>query len=147
MPMLSRVPLSQYEWPWAVRRLSGRPFHNVLPDHRATEAYLKKCGIEYNIMRNNLYMENYLSTSVMLALLSNNVWGTNAREAKATYIAKDDSGACGAALLLGKVEHNMDYDLISLEPASQRGICKMIAERSGIDFHFSAYPHFSKYDV
>ncbi|WP_414732610.1 NmrA family NAD(P)-binding protein [Acetobacterium carbinolicum] len=108
----------------------------VLPDHRATEAYLKQCGIEYNIMRNNLYMENYLSTSVMLAILSNNVWGTNAREAKATYIAKDDSGACGAALLLGKGEHNMDYDLTSLEPTSQRDICKMIAERSGIDFKF-----------
>lgn len=108
----------------------------VLPDHTATEAYLKECGLEYNIMRNNLYMENYLTTSVMLAMLSNNVWGTTAREGKATFIAKDDSARCATALLLGKGEHNMDYDLTSSTPVSQRDICEMIAEKSGIDFKY-----------
>ncbi|MCI5503591.1 MAG: NmrA family NAD(P)-binding protein [Eubacterium sp.] len=108
----------------------------VLEDHRPTEAYLKASGIEYNIMRNNLYMENYLTVSVILAMLSNNVWGTNAKEGKATYIAKDDSAACAAALLLGKGERNKDYDLTSLTPISQRDICNMIAEKSGIDFKF-----------
>ncbi|MCD7948934.1 MAG: NmrA family NAD(P)-binding protein [Erysipelotrichaceae bacterium] len=106
----------------------------VLPDHRATEAMLKECGIEYNILRNNLYMENYLTTSVMLAMLSNNVWGTTAGEGKVSCIAKDDSAACGAALLLGKGEKNQDYDLTCLEAVSQRDICNMIAEKSGIPF-------------
>ncbi len=108
----------------------------VLPDHRATEKMLKDSGIEYNIMRNNLYMENYLTTSVMLAMLSNNVWGTTAGEGKVTSIAKDDSARCGAALLLGKGEPNKDYDLTSLEPVSQREICEMIAEKSGIPFKY-----------
>lgn len=108
----------------------------VLPDHRATEAYLKESGLEYNIMRNNLYMENYLTVSVILAMLSNNVWGTNAKEGKATYIAKDDSARCAAALLLGKGEKNKDYDLTSLNPVSQRDICEKIAKKSGIDFKF-----------
>jgi len=106
----------------------------VLPDHRATEKMLRECGIDYNIMRNNLYMENYLTTSVMLAMLSNNVWGTTAGEGKVTSIAKDDSARVATALLLGKGEHNKDYDLTSLEPVSQREICKMIAEKSGIPF-------------
>ena len=87
-------------------------------------------------MRNNLYMENYLTVSVILAMLSNNVWGTNAKEGKATYIAKDDSARCAAALLLGKGEENKDYDLTSLHPVSQRDICEMIAKKSGIDFKF-----------
>lgn len=108
----------------------------VLPDHRATEKMLRECGLEYNIMRNNLYMENYLTTSVMLAMLSNNVWGTTAGEGKVTSIAKDDSARCGAALLLGKGGHNKDYDLTSLEPVSQRDICNMIAEKSGIPFEY-----------
>ncbi|MGM9526408.1 MAG: NAD(P)-dependent oxidoreductase, partial [Peptococcaceae bacterium] len=108
----------------------------VLPDHRATEAYLATCGIPYNVMRNNLYMENYLTTSVMLAMLSNNVWGTTAGEGKATFIAKDDSAACAAALLLGKGQPNVGYDLTSLHPVSQREICAMIAERSHIDFKY-----------
>lgn len=106
----------------------------VLPDHRATEKMLAESGIEYNIMRNNLYMENYLTTSVMLAMLSNNVWGTTAGEGKVTSIAKDDSARCGAALLLGKGEHNAAYDLTSTIPLSQREICEMIAEKSGIPF-------------
>lgn len=108
----------------------------VLEDHRPTEAYLKSSGISYNIMRNNLYMENYLTVSVILAMLSNYVWGTNAREGKATYIAKDDSARCAAALLLGKGEPNKDYDLTSLNPISQREICKKISQKSGIDFKF-----------
>lgn len=108
----------------------------VLEDHRPTEAYLKSSGISYNIMRNNLYMENYLTVSVILAMLNNNVWGTNAKEGKATYIAKDDSARCAAALLLGKGKPNQDYDLTSLTPISQREICTLIAEKSGIDFKF-----------
>ncbi|NBI60620.1 NAD(P)-dependent oxidoreductase [Lachnospiraceae bacterium] len=110
----------------------------VLEDHRPTEAYLKESGVEYNIMRNNLYMENYLTVSVILAMLSDNVWGTNACEGKATYIAKDDSAACATALLLGKGEPNKDYDLTSLTPVSQRDICEMIAQKSGIAFKFVA---------
>lgn len=106
----------------------------VLPDHRATEKMLAESGIEYNIMRNNLYMENYLTTSVMLAMLSSNVWGTTAGEGKVTSIAKDDSARCGAALLLGKGGHNAAYDLTSTIPLSQREICEMIAEKSGIPF-------------
>lgn len=108
----------------------------VLEDHRPTEAYLKASGIEYNIMRNNLYMENYLTVSVILAMLSNNVWGTNACDGKATYIAKDDSARCAVALLLGKGEPNKDYDITSLNPRSQREICEMISKKSGIDFKF-----------
>lgn len=106
----------------------------VLPDHRATEQMLKESGISYNIMRNNLYLENYLTTSVMLAMLSNNIWGTTAGEGKVTSIAKDDSARCGAALLLGKGEENKAYDLTSTKPVSQREICNMIAKKSGILF-------------
>ncbi|MDH2926763.1 NAD(P)H-binding protein [Lonepinella koalarum] len=110
----------------------------VLPDHRATEKMLKESGLTYNIMRNNLYMENYLTTSVMLAMLSNNVWGSNAGEGKVSCICKDDSAECGAALLLGKGEPNKDYDLTCSEALSQREMCEMIAEKSGIPFVYKA---------
>lgn len=110
----------------------------VLPDHRATEKMLRESSISFNIMRNNLYMENYLTTSVMLAMLSNNVWGTTAGEGKVTSIAKDDSARCGAALLLGNGEPGQAYDLTSTIPLSQREICSMIAEKSGIPFVYQA---------
>jgi NAD(P)H dehydrogenase (quinone) len=122
---------------------ANRPgYHQyVLPDHTATEAYLKemasRLGFTYNVMRNNLYMENYLTNSVMLANLSNYVWGTNAGEGKFTPIAKDDSAACAAALLLGKgVEPDTDYDLTSETPVSQREICEMVAAKSGKPYKY-----------
>ncbi len=37
----------------------------VTPDHTATEAYMRevcpKNGVEYNVMQDNLYLENYLT--------------------------------------------------------------------------------------
>lgn len=106
----------------------------VIPDHRETEKMIKNSGIEYNIMRNNLYMENYLTTSVMLAMLSNNIWGTTAGEGKVSCIAKDDSALCATNLLLGKGEPNKAYNLTSSKAVSQREICDLISKKSGIPF-------------
>ncbi len=123
---------------------ANRPdYHQyVLPDHTATEAYLKemssRLGFTYNVMRNNLYMENYLTNSVMLANLSDYVWGTNAGEGRFTPIAKDDSGACASALLLGKGGYNTDYDLTSQTPICEREMCEMVAEHSGKPYRFVA---------
>lgn len=111
-------------------------YQYVLPDHTATEKYLLDAGISFNIMRNNLYMENYLTNSVMLANLSGNQWITAAGEGKATFIAKDDSGRVAAALLLGKGENKKDYDVTGGALISQREICAMIAEASGIQYRY-----------
>lgn len=108
----------------------------VTPDHTATEEYLKECGITYNVMRNNLYMENYLTTSVMLALMSDNKWYTTAGEGKATFIAKDDSARVAAALLLGKGEDNTAYNITGSESITQREICALISELSGRDIKY-----------
>lgn len=108
----------------------------VTPDHTATELYLRDRGIEFNVMRNNLYLENYLTTSVMLALLSGNKWYTTAGEGKATYIAKDDSALVGAALLLGKGERNRAYSITGSESVSQRDLCRLVGEVSGIDIEY-----------
>lgn len=111
-------------------------YQYVLPDHTATEKYLLDTGINFNIMRNNLYMENYLTNSVMLANLSGNQWISAAGEGTASFIAKDDSGRVAAALLLGKGENNKDYDVTGGELISEREICAMIAEASGIPYQY-----------
>lgn len=112
----------------------------VLPDHTATEAYLRemahRIGFKYNIMRNNLYMENYLTNSVMLANLSDYIWGSTAGEGAFNPIAKDDSGECAAMLLLGRGEDNREYDLTSDVSVSERTICEMVAERSGMPYRY-----------
>lgn len=112
----------------------------VTPDHTATEAYLHEvcppAGVEFNIMRNNLYMENYLTTSVMLALISDNKWYTTAGEGKATYIAKDDCALAATALLLGAGEKNKAYNITGSESISQRDMCKIVSDASGISIEY-----------
>ncbi|TKI05980.1 NmrA family NAD(P)-binding protein [Martelella alba] len=112
----------------------------VTPDHTATEEYLQHIaadsGIEYNVMRNNLYMENYLTTSVMLALLSGNKWYTTAGEGKGTFISKDDSALAATVLLLGAGQKNTAYNITGKQAISQREICQLISEASGIPLQY-----------
>lgn len=107
----------------------------VTPDHTATEAYIRKrsaeTGVEYNFMQDNLYMENYLTTSVMLALMSGNKWYTTAGEGKATFIPKDDCARVATALLLGKGEPGKTYKVCGSESIAQRDIVALINDLSG----------------
>ena len=113
----------------------------VTPDHTKTEEYLKTIGLDYNIMRNNLYMENYLTTSVMLSLMSDEQWHTTAGNGKATFIAKDDSAAVATALLLGKGKKNCAYNICGAESISQQDIVNLINELSGRNIQYRPESH------
>lgn len=123
----------------------------VTPDHTATEAYIRQkheeTGIAYAFMQDNLYMENYLTTSVMLALMSDNKWYTTAGEGKATFIPKDDVARCATALLLGKGEDNRTYKICGSESIAQRDIVALISELSGRKIEYCPVSHeeFFKY--
>lgn len=117
----------------------------VTPDHTATEAYIRQkheeTGVAYNFMQDNLYMENYLTTSVMLALMSDNKWYTTAGEGKATFIPKDDVARVATALLLGKGEDNRTYKVCGSESIAQRDIVALISELSGRDIEYCPVSH------
>ena len=117
----------------------------VTPDHTATEKYIcekhEETGISYNFMQDNLYMENYLTTSVMLSLMSENKWYTTAGEGKATFIPKDDVARLAAALLLGKGEDNKTYLACGGESISQRDIVTLISELSGKNIEYCPVSH------
>lgn len=123
----------------------------VTPDHTATEAYIRECaketGIKYNFMQDNLYLENYLTTSVMLALMSDNKWYTTAGEGKATYVCKDDVARMATALLLGKGKDNVTYKVCGSESLSQRDLAAMISDLSGRQIEYCPVSHeeFYKY--
>lgn len=117
----------------------------VTPDHTKTEAYIRRrheeTGIAYNFMQDNLYLENYLTTSVMLALMSQNKWYTTAGEGRATFIPKDDVARVAAALLLGKGEDNTTYKICGSESISQRDIAAIISDLSGIQIEYCPVSH------
>lgn len=92
-------------------------------------------------MQNNLYMENYLTTSVMLALMSGNKWYTTAGEGKATFIPKDDCARVATALLLGKGEPGKTYKVCGSESIAQRDIVALINDLSGEDIEYCPVSH------
>ncbi len=108
----------------------------VTPDHTATENYLKSTGITYNAMRNNLYLENYLTMYTMLALMSDNKWLSTAGEERATLVHKDDCARAAAAALLGKAKDNEAYNIVGSESVSVRDLCNLIKEVSGRDLEY-----------
>lgn len=114
----------------------------VLPDHIASEVYLRemshRLGFTYNIMRNSLYMENFLTDSILLENRFDHIYMGIGKDAAFAPIAKDDSAACAAALLLGKGEPNTAYDLTTNQLVTQEGICKAITERSEVPYKYAA---------
>ena len=104
----------------------------ITPDHTATEKYLRSLDtVTWNTMRNNLYLENYLTMYPMLAFMADNEWYSTAKEGRATFVHKDDVARAGAALLLGKGEVNTSYNICGSEHISVREICDLVAKASG----------------
>lgn len=108
----------------------------VLEDHRFTENYLQKSGLTFNIMRNNLYLDNYLTDLPQLAFSYDNIWRTTAGEGRATFIPKDDSGNVAAALLYGKGEDNAGYDVTGGISYSEQEICAFVSKISGVNLEY-----------
>lgn len=123
----------------------------VTPDHTATEAYIHKrheeTGVAYNFMQDNLYLENFLTTSVMLALMSGNKWYTTAGERKATFIPKDDVARVAAASLLSRGEDNKTYKICGSESIAQRDIAALISELSGQQIEYCPVSHYERNQI
>ena len=113
----------------------------VLPDHTITEAHLKESGLDYNIMRNNLYLDNYLTDFPKMAFWYDRKWRTTAGETEATFVIKDDSARVATSLLLGKGEYNKDYDVTGGQLLSERRICQLVSEISGVELEYTPMTH------
>ncbi len=122
----------------------------VTPDHTATENYIRQMAanydVDYNFMQDNLYLENYLTTSVMLALMSGNKWYTTAGEGRGTFIPKDDVARVATALLLGKGEPRRTYKVCGIESISQRDIANLISDLSGYTIDYCPVSHEAFFD-
>ncbi|GAK30813.1 NmrA-like protein [Weissella oryzae SG25] len=108
----------------------------VTPDHTATEKYLESTGIKYAALRNNLYLETFMTMRAMLAFMSDGKWVTTAGEGKATLVHKDDCAAAAAAALLGKGGDRKVFNIVGSQAISVREISEIISKRSGINLEY-----------
>ena len=82
---------------------------SVAREHPATESDLKRSGIDYTILRNGWYTENY--TSSISAALENNAFYGSAGEGKISSAAREDYAEAAVAVLTSAGHEGKTYEL------------------------------------
>ena len=83
---------------------------NILaPEHKLTEAYLKESGMDYVILRNNWYTENYVPDVVYAGQAG--VIATATGEGRVASAGRDEYAEAAAAVLTGQEHSRKTYEL------------------------------------
>ena len=98
-------------------------------EHKATEAYLRACGMPFTLLRNGWYTENHTG-SLAAAVEHGAVLGA-AREGRFATATRADYAAAAAAVLTGKGHENKVYELGGDEPYTLAELAAEIARQTG----------------
>ena len=82
---------------------------SVAREHPVTESDLKHSGVDYTILRNGWYTENY--TSSIPAALENNAFYGSAGEGKISSAAREDYAEAAVAVLTSTGHEGKTYEL------------------------------------
>jgi NAD(P)H dehydrogenase (quinone) len=102
----------------------------VAPDHRATEQALRASGLEWTILRHNVYAD-YQVGAVAQAIAGGRLV-TNAGGRGAAYVWRDDCAAAAAAVLAGDGHEGRTYDITGPEAIDADDLAAIASELSGV---------------
>ncbi|OJJ42346.1 hypothetical protein ASPZODRAFT_77035 [Penicilliopsis zonata CBS 506.65] len=97
-------------------------------DHKQTEALIRASGLEYNIQRNCLYLDNIPTLFAPSWNFCGGRWLSNSHHVPGAYVAREDCGRVLAALLLGRGEPNKVYQVTGPEAVTDEQILHSICE-------------------
>lgn len=109
-------------------------------DHKQTEALIRGSGLEYNIQRDYLYIDNIPSFFAPSWKFCGNKWIFNSHGVAGAYVAREDCARVHAALLLGKVQPNTVVDVTGPEAVTDKQIFEWICENLGGQGEFVDLP-------
>ena len=95
-------------------------------DHKQTEALIRASGLEYNIQRDFLYIDNIPNFFAPSWEFCGNRWLSNSGGVPGAYVAREDCGRVLAALLLGRGEPNTVYNVTGPEAVTDAQIFQWI---------------------
>jgi NAD(P)H dehydrogenase (quinone) len=102
----------------------------VAPDHAATEALIRKSGLKYMFLRNNLYAENLLHT-LPNAIEMGKLYGC-AADGKVAYVLRDDCAkAAAGALINAEKFENQIVDVSGPTAYSYSELMTLLSEVTG----------------
>lgn len=100
-------------------------------DHAYTEDLIRQSGLQYNIQRNYLYMDNIPQFFAQSWHFTGDKWLCNSGGEKGAFVAREDCGRVLGALLMGNGEPNTVYTITGPEAVTNKDIFSWMSEQSG----------------
>jgi NAD(P)H dehydrogenase (quinone) len=98
-------------------------------DHGQTEEAIKASGLDYVILRNAWYTDNYLES--LPRDLETGKWYTGTKNGKVSNISRDDLGLAAAAVLAQHKATNQTLTLTGVEPKTTSEIAQIVSQITG----------------
>jgi NAD(P)H dehydrogenase (quinone) len=101
----------------------------VARDHQLTEDALKRSGVRFTILRNQLYMDGLLDEAVQ-AIKTGDLY-TNGGKGKWAPVARRDCGEAAAVVLTTPGHEGKIYDITGPELINHQDLAKLITDVTG----------------
>ena len=107
-------------------------------EHKATEAYIVKSGLNYTFLRNGWYTENY-AMSIPVIVQSGSIIGS-AGEGKIASATRDDFAEAAAIVLTSEGHNNKIYELAGDQSYTLTDFAAEISKQTGADITYINLP-------
>ncbi len=101
----------------------------LVPDHAATEQHLRASGLEWTMLRNNLYAHLQLDTLTQAARSGQLI--TNNGDGRVAFVTREDCAAAAAAALVEDVAANRSYDITGPEALGDAELAQLASRIGG----------------
>ena len=101
----------------------------LAPDHDITERAIEATGIDYTVLRNALYMENFLQA--LPPALASGQWYVAWGQGRSAHVSREDCARAAAAALLGGPKGKRIIDVAGPEALTADEIAAIVTEVTG----------------
>ena len=117
------------------RDLENSPIPLVAEGHLKTEDLIKKSGLNYTILKHNIYME-VIPMFIGEHILEDKTIYLPAGEGNCAFLSREDMAKAGAIVLTTKDHANKEYNITAEEAYSYKDVAEMISEVTGKDIQY-----------
>lgn len=117
---------------------ADRSILNLAPEHLATEQALQASGLNYTILRNGWYSENY--TAAVPAALANRAFYGSAGQGKISSASRNDYAQAAAIVITSEDHDRQTYELAGDHAYTLSELAAEISQQTGEDIPYVDIP-------
>lgn len=107
---------------------------SLAKEHQETEAFIQHSGLNYTLLRNNWYSENYLAT--LPQIIEQGILYGAAGEGKISSASRQDYAEAATKVLTSSGHQQKIYELAGSENYTLAEVAKIISQASGKTIHY-----------